>query len=57
MLDLYLLYCALEKKWLTKDDLYLIGITLIHITIKLEEIFRVPLKAIVKELGKTIYTE
>lgn len=41
ILDLYLKYSQLEKDWISKDDLYLIGICAIFIAIKYEETWKV----------------
>lgn len=51
IVDLYLARVQGEDV-LDQNDLYLLGITSIHIAIKLEENFKIPLDTIRKELGK-----
>ena len=53
---MYLAYSQLEKDWIDRDYLYLIAITAVSIAIKLEEIYKVSTRTIVKDLGKNVYT-
>ena len=53
---MYLSYSQLEKDWIDRDYLYLIAITAVSIAIKLEEIYKVSTRTIVKDLGKNVYT-
>lgn len=47
MMDLYIFYSQQLHEWINKDDLYLIGITVIFIAIKFEEIYKVNILTIV----------
>ena len=55
IMDLYLFYTSKEKTQIGRNDLYLIGITCLHIACKKEEVKRVPLDLVLKDLGKNLY--
>ena len=56
-MDLYCLYSTIDGVRLSTNDLYLIGITGIHIAIKAEESYRFSLDKIVKEIGHNSYSK
>lgn len=52
IMDLYILFASEQKQIINKDELYLIALATIYIACKIEETYRVPLRIILKELGK-----
>lgn len=57
IIDLFLLYSHQLGFTYDKDDLYLIGITAIHIAIKKEEILKYPMEIITQDLGKDRFSK
>ena len=56
MLDLYLFYSMLDGEFIKEDDLYLITITILHISCKYEEVPKILLSFILKQNGKNLYS-
>lgn len=55
ILDLFFLYCSIERSYLSQFDLHLIGLTVLHIAIKVEERSLIPLERLLNDVGKNLF--